>query len=110
MIDIALAAASAGTPEEIKPLPPKPVQPEPKSKPVEKPKPKPKPVKVKSEVKKPIVKPQLEQAKSEPMASPVKDINRNLPVVGNKANAQTKQSQSGKVTVASWLCWLFKQS
>lgn len=102
MIDIDLAVASAGAPEETKPLPPKPVPPKPKSKPVEKPKPKPKPkpVKVKPEVKKPDEKPQLDEAKPAPTASPIRETKGNLPVVGNKANMPSKPSQSGKVMAA----------
>ncbi|MBK8816041.1 MAG: energy transducer TonB [Methylococcaceae bacterium] len=102
MIDIALAAPSTGTPEEAKPLPPKPIPPKPKAKPVIKPKPKPKPVKekTKSEIKKPIVSEQQPEPAEQAQASPVKDVSRNNPVVGTKADSKAKHSESGKVTQA----------
>jgi periplasmic protein TonB len=102
MIDIALAAPSTGSPEEAKPLPPKPTLPKPKAKPVVKPKTKPKPVmeKAKSEIKKPIVKEEKAEPQSQENAAPIKDTAHNNPVVGTKANSDSKRSESGKVTQA----------
>lgn len=102
MIDIALEAPSAGAPEEATPLPPKPMPPKPKAKQVVKSKPKPKPIKekAKSEIKKPVVKEERVEAKPEPASSMVKDTVRNNPVVGSKANSNSKRSESGKVTQA----------
>lgn len=102
MIDIALEAPSAGAEAEVKPEPPKPMPPKPKPKPVVKPKPKPKPVKTKSEIKKPLEKPAEKPAdpESKASASPLKDLTNHAPVVGTKANSDSKKSQSGKVTAA----------
>ncbi len=100
MIDIALEAPSAGSPEEAKPLPPKPTPPKPKAKPIKKPKPKPIKEKTKSEIKKPVVKEEQVESKPEPASSMVKDSAHNNPVVGTKANSDSKRSESGKVTEA----------
>ncbi|CAG7856407.1 hypothetical protein MCAMS1_00874 [biofilm metagenome] len=104
MIDIALEAPNAGAEAEIKPEIAQPAPPKPKIKPIKKPKPKPKPKpeKAKSEIKKPIVKPQEQPAEpeSKASASPIKDLANHAPVVGNKADSDSKKSQSGKVSAA----------
>lgn len=100
MIDIALEAPSAGAPEETKPTPPKPIPPKPKAKPVTKPKPKPLKEKSKSDIKKLVVQEQQAEAKPTPAAAPVTDNLHNNPVVGTKADSNSKQSESGKVTQA----------
>jgi periplasmic protein TonB len=102
MIDIALEAANAGAEAEIKPEIAKPTLPKPKIKPIKKPKPKPKPEKTRSEIKKPLVKPQEQPVEPESKASgsPIKDLSNRVPVVGTKADSDSKNSQSGKVTAA----------
>jgi periplasmic protein TonB len=102
MIDIALAAPSAGAPLEAKPLPPKPKPQVLKPKPVIKPKPKPKPIKekTKSEIKKPVVKEELVEPNAQANTTPIKDSAQNAPVVGTKADSTSKRSESGKVSQA----------
>ncbi len=100
MIDIALEAPSAGAPEEAKPTPPKPTPPKPKVKPIKKPKPKPPKEKTKSEIKKPVVREEQSDTKSEPVSAPVKDNTHNNPVVGTKADSTSKRSESGKISQA----------
>lgn len=92
MIDIALEAPSAGTPEEAKPEPPKPkVEPVKKPKPIKKKKP---------EIKKPVPKEEPKEVKPQPVSAPVKNITQDRPVVGTKADSTSKRSESGKVTQA----------
>jgi periplasmic protein TonB len=100
MIDIALEAPSAGAPEEAKPLPPKPIPEKPKAKPIKKPKPKPLKEKTKSEIKKPVITEEHSEPKQQANTAPVKDTAQNNPVVGTKANSDSKHSESGKITQA----------
>lgn len=100
MIDIALEAPSSGAPEEIKPLPPQPKPPKPKAKPVIKPKPTPPKNKTKAEIKKPVVKEKEAEPQTQANSAPVKDTAQINPVVGTKANSDSKRSESGKVSQA----------
>ena len=92
MIDIALEAPSAGTPEVAKPEPPKPkIEPVKKPKPIKKKKP---------EIKKSVPKEEPKEVKPQPVSTPVNNITQNKPVVGTKADSTSKRSESGKVTQA----------
>ncbi|NOU21270.1 MAG: energy transducer TonB [Methyloglobulus sp.] len=92
MIDIALAAPTAAAPEAVKPEPPKP-----KVKPIKKPKPI---KKVKSEIKKRVVKEEPKEEKPQPVSAPVKAVPQNNPVVGTKADSKSMRSESGKISQA----------
>jgi protein TonB len=91
MIDIALEAPSAGTPE-AKPEPPKP-----KMQPVREPKPL---KKKRTEIKKPVDKEEPKEVTHPSVSTPVKNVTQNNPVVGSKTDSTSKRSESGKISQA----------
>ncbi len=100
MIDIALEAPSSGAPEEAKPLPPQPKPPKPKAKPVKKPKPMQPKEKAQADIKKPVAKEEKAEPQTQAHSAPVKDTAQDNPVVGTKADSDSKRSESGKVSQA----------
>jgi periplasmic protein TonB len=102
MMDIALEAAMSGAMAETKPEQLKPTPPKPKPK-VKKLKPKPIKPKDKSEIKKPIIKPEekAEEPETKANSSPIRDLANRPAVAGTNQNSKSQKSQASKTTVAS---------
>ncbi|NOS75119.1 MAG: TonB family protein [Methyloglobulus sp.] len=102
MMDIALEAPTAGAMAEVKPVETKPTPPKPKAKTQKKPKPKPFKEKLKSEIKKPVTKPEEQAAEPESQAnaSPILDPSNRKAVAGTKVNSTSQKSQVSSNTPA----------